>query len=111
LIAAKQPATRTVSISEVKSRLSSLAKAVSQNEIRVIVEESGSPVLALVSVDDLERWSRMDREREARFAVIDRMREAFADVPTEEIERETAKAVAEVRAEMAAEREKRALAS
>jgi hypothetical protein len=47
----------------------------------------------------------MDEERESRFAVIDRMREAFADVPTEEIEQEVAKAVAEVRAEMAAERE------
>jgi hypothetical protein len=52
----------------------------------------------------LERLARLDAQREERFAVVDRMRAAFADVPTEEIEREAAKAVAEVRAEMAAER-------
>jgi hypothetical protein len=39
------------------------------------------------------------------------MREAFADVPEAELEREVAKAVAEVRAEMAEERQKRAMAS
>lgn len=33
------------------------------------------------------------------FAVLDEMREAFKDVPPDEIEREVAKAVAEVRAE------------
>jgi len=32
------------------------------------------------------------------FAVVDRMREAFKDVPPDEIEREAAKAVAEIRA-------------
>lgn len=105
------PSTKNLSISEVKSLLAPLASEVSRNEVRVIVEEAGQPVAALVSVEDFERWSRMDREREARFAVIDRMRAAFADVPTEEIEQEVAKALAEVRAEMAEERRKRALAS
>lgn len=47
-------------------------------------------------------------EGENPFAVIDRMRAAFADVSDEEIERETAKAIAEVRAEMAAERAREA---
>ncbi len=41
------------------------------------------------------------------FAVIDRMREAFKDVPAEEIEREVAKAVQEVREERRAERSAR----
>jgi prevent-host-death family protein len=95
-------------ISEVKSRLSPLANEVSRNEIRVIVEESGTPIAALVSLDDLERLARFDEQREKRFAVVDRMRAAFADVSTEEIEREAARAVAEVRAEMATERKSRA---
>ena len=56
-----------------------------------------------------ERLARFDEQREKRFAVVDRMRAAFADVPTEEIEREAARAVADVRAEMAAERKARAL--
>ena len=84
---------------------------VARKEIRVIDKESGIPIAAIVSVDDLERWARLDQERNERFAVIDRMREAFADVPTEEIEREVDRAVAEVRAEMASARKSRALAS
>ena len=99
-----EPITRTIEISEVKSHLSPLANEVSRKAIRVIVAESGAPIAALVSLDDLDRLARIDQQREARFAVVDRMRAAFADVSTEEIERETARAVAEVRAEMAAER-------
>lgn len=101
-------ATRTIEISEAKNQLSPLAIEVSRQRLRIIVAESGAPVAALVSLDDLERLASIDAEREARFAVIDRMREAFADASTEEIEREVAKALAEVRAEMAAEREARA---
>jgi hypothetical protein len=40
---------------------------------------------ARVSTD----YPRLDRGREERFAVIDEMREAFKDVPDDEIERET----------------------
>lgn len=83
------PMTQTMKISDVKNRLSSLVNAVYRKETRVLVEKSGIPVAALVSVDDLKRLSQLEREREERFAVIDRMREAFQDVPPEEIERET----------------------
>lgn len=100
--------TRTIEISEAKNQLSPLANEVSRQRLRIIVAESGAPVAALVSLDDLEKLARIDQERESLFAVVDRMRAAFADVSTEEIERETAKALAEVRAEMAAEREARA---
>ncbi len=39
------------------------------------------------------------------FAILDEMREAFKDVSAEEIEREVAKSVREVREEMRAERQ------
>jgi nicotinamidase-related amidase len=39
----------------------------------------------------------LDRERDERFAVIDRMREAFKDVSPEEIEREADRSVAAAR--------------
>ena len=42
------------------------------------------------------------REREVLFQVIDQMREAFKDVPTEEIEREADRAVAELRNKVSA---------
>lgn len=103
-----EPMTQTMKISDVKNKLSSLVNEVYRKETRVLVEKAGIPVAALVSADDLERLTRLDQEsqaRERRFAVLARMREAFKDVPLEEIERETARAVAEVRAEMATERE------
>jgi len=98
------PTKRIVEIAEARSRLSPLASEVSRTGVRLIVSEAGTPVSALVSLADLERLARFDQQREARFAVVDRIRAAFADVPADEIEREVAKAVAEVRAEMAAER-------
>ncbi len=104
----RAPMTQTMKISDVKSKLSSLVNEVYRKETRVLVEKAGMPVAALVSAEDLGRLARLDEAgeaRERRFAVVDRMREAFKDVPPEEIERETARAIAEVRAEMAAERE------
>ena len=80
-------------ISDVKNRLSSLVHEAYRTETRVLVEKSGIPVAGLVSAEDLARLARLDRERqerERRFAVLDRMRAAFADVPPEEIEREAA---------------------
>jgi hypothetical protein len=41
----------------------------------------------------------LEQEREERFKVIDRAREAFQDVPDEEIEREVDRIIARLRAE------------
>lgn len=98
----KQPKTQTMKISEVKNALSSLVNEVYRQETRVLVEKSGIPVAAIVSAADLQRLTRYEHEREERFKVIDRMREAFKDVPAEEIEREADRAVAELREQAAA---------
>jgi prevent-host-death family protein len=86
-------------ISDVKSTLSSLVNEVYRREIRVLIEKSGIPVAALVSVEDLNRIARLDQEREERFAVIERMREAFQDIPPEQIERDVVAIVREIREE------------
>lgn len=91
------PMTQTMKISDVKNTLSSLVTRVYRKEHRVLVEKSGIPVAAIISADDLARFEQLEREREERFAVIDRMREAFKDVPPEEIEREAERSVAEAR--------------
>ena len=93
----QDPMTQTMKISDVKNRLSRLVNEVYRKETRVLVEKSGIPVAALVSAEDLARLTRLDQEREARFAVVDRMREAFQDVSPEEIEREAARSVAAAR--------------
>jgi prevent-host-death family protein len=89
--------TRTMKVSEVKNQLSRLINAISSGEMRVLVEKNGIPVAAVVSAEDLQRLIQWEREREERFAVIDRMREAFKDVPPEEIEREADRSVAAAR--------------
>ena len=104
----QEPARRTLKISDVKARLSSLVNEVYRKETRVLIEKAGIPVAALVSIEDLERLAQLDKERAERRRVLESMREPFRGVPAEEIERETEKAVAEVRAEMAAERERAA---
>lgn len=100
------PETETMKISEVKSHLSSLVNEVYRKEKRIIIEKSGIPVAAVVSMDELERLDRMQRDWDERFATIDHVREAFKDVPPEEIERNLSALVSEMRThdEIVAER-------
>jgi prevent-host-death family protein len=81
-------------ISDVKNTLSSLVNKVYRNETRILVEKSGIPVAAIISAEDLKRFAQLEQERQQRFAVIDRMREAFKDVSLEEIEAETDRIIA-----------------
>ncbi len=97
------PKTEAVKISDVKQDLSALVDRIARNESRVLIERSGKPVAAIVSAQDLQRLEQFDRERAERFAILDEIGEAFKDVPVEELEREVANAVAEVRAERRAE--------
>ncbi len=100
----QEPMTQTMKISDVKTKLSSLVNEVYRKETRVLVEKAGIPVAALVSAEDLKQLARLDAERAERRRVVEAMRAPFRGVSAEEIERETAQAVAEVRAEMRAER-------
>lgn len=93
-----EPMIQTMKISEVKNTLSSLVNKVYRKETRVLVEKSGIPVAAIISADDLQRFAQLEREQEERFAVIDRVRDAFKDVPAEEIEAETDRIIARNRA-------------
>ena len=93
------PMTQTMKISEVKQQLSGLVNQVYRRETRVLVEKSGIPVAGIVSAQDLRRLDRLDRERAERFKIAEEFAAGFADQTPEEIERETAKAIAEVREE------------
>jgi prevent-host-death family protein len=95
----REPATRTVEASEARERWGQLLAEVSRGEARVVVEEGGRPVAAIISARDLERFRLMERQRAERFKALEETWAAFADVSAEEIEREVAKAIAEVRAE------------
>ena len=103
-----EPMTQTMKVTDAREHWSAVIGAVFRRQKRVVLEKAGIPVAALVSTEDLERLRRYDAERAADFAVIDRMRDAFKDVPDEELEAEIAKAVEEARAELRAEREQAA---
>jgi prevent-host-death family protein len=103
-------ATKIIKISALRNALSRVVYAVSNDENRVLIEKNGVPVAAIVSVSDLRRlvhYDRVNRDQEDDdpFAVIDRIREAFKDMPAEEIEQETDYAIAEIRARDRAARE------
>lgn len=92
-----RPVTQTIKASEARQTFSQLLNRVFRGEVRVVVEKSGIPVAAIISARDLEWLQRYEEEREQDFAVLDEFREAFKDVPDEELEREVARAVAEAR--------------
>jgi prevent-host-death family protein len=95
---------KIVKATEARDRLPQLLNSVYRGEGRVVIERSGIPVAAIVSPQDLATLDRLDQQRAELAGVLAEMREAFKDVPQEEIEAETNKTVAEIRAQMRAER-------
>lgn len=96
---AQGPTIQTMTILELEStnRLSRLVGQVSRQETRVVVEEAGVPVAALVSADDLRRLDDLDRAWDERSEAIKRFSQAFTDVSTEEAEAEVARIIDESR--------------
>ena len=62
----------------------------------VIVERSGKPMVAVIPI---ELYEQLVAEREARFAVLDRIRENLPDIAEDEVLADVAEAVDAVRAE------------
>ncbi len=95
---------QSLPIAEVNEQLTSLIDRVARTQIRVIVERDGTPVAAIVSPQDLKRLDQLDRDRAERSVAIEAMRAPFLDVPPEEIEQETDRILARLRAEQQTER-------
>ena len=67
----------------------------------IIIERSGKPVVAVIPV---EMYEQLVAEREARFQILDSIRERLPDVSEEEVMNDVAEAVRAVRADDAARR-------
>ena|SRR6266540_3393882 len=106
-MAERQPMTQIINVTEARAKWSQLLNQVFRSKTRVVVEKSGIPVAAIISPQDLERFNRLEAQRAERFKVLDEIGAAFKDVPPEELEREVAKAVAEVREESRRQAEQR----
>lgn len=93
----REPMTKTMKASEARQQFSQLLNEVFRRETRVLVEKSGIPVAAIISAQDLELLGQMETQRAERFKILDETREAFKDIPDDELEQEVAKALAVVR--------------
>ena len=91
--------TQVMKASDVRAQWSQLLNKVFRSKTRVVVEKSGIPVAAVISAEDLERFTQMEEQRAKRFEVLNRIGEAFKDVPEKEIDREVKKAISQVRSE------------
>jgi prevent-host-death family protein len=89
----KEPDIQTIQLSEVNGPLLRLVSKVSRQETRVLVEDAGEPVAALVSAEDLRRLNDLDRTWDERTRAIERFSKAFADVPADEVEADVARIV------------------
>lgn len=97
--------TQTVNVTVAREHWSQIIGAVFRHQQRVVLAKAGIPAAALVPIADLARLRRYDAERAADMALVNRIGDAFADIPDAELEREVALAVEEARAELRAERE------
>ena len=90
---------QTVAATEARQKFGQLIKQVYNRESRAIIAKGGTPVVAIVSLGDFERWTRMDREREERFSLLDEIRGRNQDKSSEEIERDVADEIDALRRE------------
>lgn len=80
---------------EARSNFAQLIGEVHYGNQTIIVKRSGRPMVAMVPVQE---YQRIISEREARFQVLNDIRDRMPALPVEEIERDVAEAVAAVRA-------------
>jgi PHD/YefM family antitoxin component YafN of YafNO toxin-antitoxin module len=95
----RDPMTQIFNVTEARKRWSEVLGTVFRGRRRVILEKSGIPVAALISPEDFETYQRLLAEREARFAVIDRIRERNAGADPDQVYREVTEVVEAVRQE------------
>lgn len=89
--------TQVMKASDVRMQWSQLLNKVFSGKTRVVVEKSGIPVAAVISAEDLKRFIQLEEQRNERFKALDKIRESFKEVSSEELEREINNAVTQIR--------------
>lgn len=87
--------TQMVDVADVDRRLSRLLDAVSRHETRVLAAKAGTPIAAVISIEDLKRLERLDRQRASRLQAIAAISAALADVPLAELEAQLSRIASE----------------
>ena len=81
---------------------SRLLNQVARNETRVVVEEDGVPIAAVVSARDLAQLQQLEQQRERDLATLRASQDGFKDDEPDDVEREIAQALTDVRADRTA---------
>jgi prevent-host-death family protein len=79
---------------EARNNFADLLGRVGYGGEAIIVERSGSPLIAMIPV---EMYQQLVAEREARFQVLQRIRSRLPQIPAEEVDQDVAEAVTAVR--------------
>lgn len=92
----KKPADTTQKIPalQARTRFGEILKNVQSGHARYLVEKGGIPVAGIIGA---EEFQRLIQERDARFQVIDETRSGLPPLSEEEVIKDVASAVAEVR--------------
>ena len=85
--------TQTLTASAAQQAWSHLLDQVARGETRVIVEQNGSPVAALISAEDFEWLTQREAARAERFKVLDEIRGRNVDKDPDEVERDVAEEI------------------
>ena len=98
---APEPTTQTMEASEARQQWRTLLDEVSHKQERVVVEQGGMPVAAIVSTGDSEQRTSLRAGSEAHERELDAAlasaRAAFAHEPEEQLNHEVAEVIARVR--------------
>lgn len=92
------PPIQTLDAATIRQQWTAVVEQVARQHSRVLVEEDGIAVAAIVPMADLQRLAQLDEQRKQFLDALDRSQEAFADVPDDELAEEIDKALAAVRA-------------
>jgi PHD/YefM family antitoxin component YafN of YafNO toxin-antitoxin module len=90
---------RTADVSEAGELVNTLLGEVARNQVRLVIQQDGKEVAALVSAYDLERLEALDRRAAEGWKAIQEIWARNADIDPEEAERDIAEAIAEMRTE------------
>lgn len=85
---------KTVPALEARTQFGQILKEVQGGDVRVLVEKSGVPMVGIISAQEFQR---VIAEREARFAVVDRIRRRLPKVSDRAVERDVREALKRVR--------------
>jgi hypothetical protein len=95
---------RTADVAEAGELVTTLLEQVARGKARLVVQQDGKDVAALVSAYDLERLEALDRRAAEGWKAIQEIQARFSHLDPEEVERDIAEAIAEMRAEERAKR-------